>query len=517
VSSNFDEKRIFWFATVVDTDDPLMLNRVRVQFDTQNNVAILNSIPDNISGKKTKNASGTDLLPEFKWTEIDTFCFLPLLPIFLKTTPKKNETVNIFWPNPEYKYTEQYYIQGIFSSPLTMYNENFNSQRMFAAKNRLKSPQLLKNPTNGEYYISKTKGVFIEPTDVGLVGRGTCDIVIKENDVILRAGKSTTLPNNSNKEINANKTRSFIQLSNFNQREEALEPTETSRLEPNVQFVKTLLEWHVINPENQYDLFNYTINLYGLPEQSGNTTQRLKIDSVVPSSGKTLIYTVTFNNESMFDMSEKINLFIAQCNDGQINLPPNEIFNINNQFPLFFRPSPETFKIISSPSTGNDYFNMANLTKKIKYKTQKNGVGLISSRNTPGQQYNIVNDTQNQKSINIEKGITYNIQGADKLLFVSHESKIPSKQSINLDESTIYGISQSYLLDNVLPNTDPMVRGDQLMKFMNLVIKFLVSHVHAFPGLPPVPTAQDGTTVNTILQELQNASNTILNQNIRIN
>jgi hypothetical protein len=79
------------------------------------------------------------------------------------------------------------------------------------------------------------------------------------------------------------------------------------------------------------------------------------------------------------------------------------------------------------------------------------------------------------------------------------------------------GISQDYLVKNVLPNTDPMVRGDELIKFMNLVIKFLVSHVHPFPGLPPVPTATDGTQSAVILQQLQNASETILNQNIRIN
>jgi hypothetical protein len=62
-----------------------------------------------------------------------------------------------------------------------------------------------------------------------------------------------------------------------------------------------------------------------------------------------------------------------------------------------------------------------------------------------------------------------------------------------------------------------MVRGDELMKFLNIVVKFMVAHVHPFPGLPPVPTATDGTLASDILSQLQNASNTILNQNIRIN
>ena len=57
---------------------------------------------------------------------------------------------------------------------------------------------------------------------------------------------------------------------------------------------------------------------------------------------------------------------------------------------------------------------------------------------------------------------------------------------------------------------------DQI-KFMNLVVRFLVAHVHPFPGLPPVPVSTDGVSASQILVELQNASNTILNQNIRIN
>jgi hypothetical protein len=62
-----------------------------------------------------------------------------------------------------------------------------------------------------------------------------------------------------------------------------------------------------------------------------------------------------------------------------------------------------------------------------------------------------------------------------------------------------------------------MVRGDELMKFMNLIVRFLASHVHPFPGMPPVPQATDGTNISDILQQLASAPDTILNQNIRIN
>ena len=130
--SSYD-KKIMWSARVSDNNDPLMLNRVRVSFDTPNNTAIneaiLKSVPNTYNNKSTKTDDGKDLKPEFKWTKIDPFCFLPLIPLFIKITPKIDESVNLFYPNPDYGGTEQYYILGTFSSPLTSYRDNYKAQR----------------------------------------------------------------------------------------------------------------------------------------------------------------------------------------------------------------------------------------------------------------------------------------------------------------------------------------------------------------------------------------------------
>jgi hypothetical protein len=62
-----------------------------------------------------------------------------------------------------------------------------------------------------------------------------------------------------------------------------------------------------------------------------------------------------------------------------------------------------------------------------------------------------------------------------------------------------------------------MVRGEELLELINLIVKFLVTHTHAYPGLPPVPVTQEGTNTQTILTELNNAVNKILSKNIRLN
>ena len=72
------DKKYIYTGVVKDVQDPLMLNRVRVFFDTTtdglNNSAILDSVPNTYNGVETKIDG--DLKPEFKWTPMDPFCFL---------------------------------------------------------------------------------------------------------------------------------------------------------------------------------------------------------------------------------------------------------------------------------------------------------------------------------------------------------------------------------------------------------------------------------------------------------
>jgi len=50
-----------------------------------------------------------------------------------------------------------------------------------------------------------------------------------------------------------------------------------------------------------------------------------------------------------------------------------------------------------------------------------------------------------------------------------------------------------------------------------MIVRFLTTHTHAYPGLPPVPVTQDGSNIADMLTELQNSYTKILNNNIRLN
>jgi hypothetical protein len=145
----------------------------------------------------------------------------------------------------------------------------------------------------------------------------------------------------------------------------------------------------------------------------------------------------------------------------------------------------------------------------------KGGFGLIYSKGKVGIPRTPVKKVvPQQKYINQES--SYGALGSDILFLVSHNSQIPGKGKINFDD-TLYGITPEKFTNELLPKTSSMVRGEELLELIDLIVRFLVTHTHAYPGLPPVPVTQDGSNVSTILTELQNAVNKILSKNIRLN
>jgi hypothetical protein len=103
------------------------------------------------------------------------------------------------------------------------------------------------------------------------------------------------------------------------------------------------------------------------------------------------------------------------------------------------------------------------------------------------------------------------------VFLLSHNSAIPGKGGpINFD-NTLYGITPEQYGDEIVPKTSSMGRGEELMELINLIVQFLITHTHAYPGLAPVGETETGVKVVSLTSELQNAVNKILNRNIRLN
>ena len=514
MSELLDDNSIFFQCKVLDIQDPMMLGRIR-------GVRLIDNYLD-IIGAITDPPWNPEKDP---WTSRDPLVFNPLLPYFLYQVPKVDELVQVMYLNKDFKYQNQYYVQNTFSSPTATFKEfNFGGNKFTGTGMQIKNPKPLKNQDGTYTDRAIHKGVFPEPGDNALLGRGSADVIVKQDDVLIRAGKFKGQELQPNVVPVNNPQRAFLQLSRMQSTKQVLPPQKYFELQESVVLVKYLIEWVITNPENIQDKFTGSVYLYQLKPDATVNSKNLTVNSAVKDSLKSLVATESFSSLSKVDTIKFINDFIRDCNNTNKTIRGTQLFSNNSasdKFPIFYRPNPEMYQklnlsslqgVAALPST---ILNLLQIYKGVKLNAGgKGGYGLIYAKNKVGipqvPKKRIVPDVKYTTSSN-----TMGTLGADKVFLLSHNSQIPGKSKIIMD-GTLYGIDVEKLSE-LNEQTASMVRGEQLMELIDLIVRFLVTHTHAYPGLPPVPVTQDGSSVPKILEELQNATNKILNSNIRLN
>ena len=501
---------IFFQVLVLDNNDPLMLGRIRGTLITDNYADLIRSF-DDPPWNEAKDA----------WTSRDPFIFNPLLPYFIYQVPKVNELVQIMYVNRDFKYQNQFYVQNSFYSPTSSYFTYQEGANKFTGTGmQIENPKPLK--TSGVFSENGIhEGVFPEPGDNAILGRGSADLIVKENEVLLRAGKFQGEQLQPNIVPVANQQRGFLQLSRFPSVKIPLDPKTYLEIEEKVLINRYLVEWSIDNPENTHDSFTGAVYLYQLKPDTSTNTQNVTVNSVINENLKTLVTFQEFLGLTKIDTVNYINNFIKSCNSDFVTKEGNQLFpaTLTDRYPIFYRPNNRTYSYISPEKNGPsiEAVNVSNIYSQIKLTAalEQSGYGLIYQKDTVGT-------PMDTKTIVVPQSKyygtpqTYSALGGDKLFLLSHQTSIPGKKKINFDD-TLYGISNDKFSDDIMPNTSSTVRGEELLELINLITRFLLTHTHAFPGLPPVPITQDGTSSTQILTELQNAVTKILNENIRIN
>jgi hypothetical protein len=506
---------IFYQVQVLDNQDPMMLGRVRARLLTDNYQDIVRAITDPPWNEEKD-----------KWTNRDPFIFNPLLPYFMYSVPKVNEMCQIIYVDKNFKYQNQYYVQNTFSSPTTTTFEYYVGGNKFTGTGtQLKNPKPLKNQDGTYTDQAIHKGVFPEPGDNGVLGRGSADVIVQQDTILMRAGKYQGTELIPNVVPVGNPRRGFVQLSRFNTTKFVKPNKIISEIDEAIVSVKYLIEWVVTNPENTFKKFNGSVYLYQLKFDLSTNSKNLTVGSEVKESLKSLVYSSDFN---MLDASETagfINAFIQNCNDKNVSQTGITLFtNEDNKFPIFYRPNNFTYSwlkpssITSATAQSQTAFkNLTEIFSKVKLLpvVKQGGYGLIYKKSTVGKPLQTSSTIVPQEGYS-SNPITYGAFGSDKVFLLSHNSSIPGKGKINF-ENTLYGISGDQFVDEIIPKTSSLVRGEELMELINMMARFLVSHTHAYPGLSPVPISQDGSNVQDILTELNSAATKILNDNIRLN
>lgn len=518
----FDNKFIF-FGYVLDNKDPLFLGRLRV-FPRHEIKSDL--VPVDVKGNP---------IPEsvWKWTAEDPFIFLPLIPYYVSQVPEIGEYVHLLYYNvKERTNNSKFYIQGPITRPQNnAFEINNNSESLLASGEYIKLSNTLRDTTGST--LPRVYGIYPEPGDNAILSRGTTDMVLKKDTVLVRSGKNITTQTANFNIPQKNPNWGFLQISTFDQERVLLEPLtlEESIQEP-LQ-IKKVIEWSIdgsqyisgitsFNTVTGDTFYKGCIYLYSMIPNSVALSTTIDLDTPINQYLSTVDYSICFSGLNFNDSLNIINTFIQNVNDSKINIngypqyPPTNDDIILNQFPFYVKPNYSTLTKLNS--TGATDFNLVSLfNQKIKLNQSESEYGnfLVWSRGVIGQQTTVRENTVERTEYKA-KPVSFGSLVADNVYLISHKSQIPSKgDKVNLQES-LYGITQLQYTEEILDRTDPMVRGEELMKLLNKIVDFLGSHVHN-PNEAPIGIGTDGTELVEIRKILQDADSTILNQNIRLN
>lgn len=515
----YEMTRNFYWGEVLPggTNDPLMLGRIRVS-------ALDETYDQRIKAAKNFDPDGSSDI-NGPWSKEDPFIYLPFLPFFINQIPQENERVMLFFFDRRRRTGKnKFYMVATYSSPLTIGYENSKSSRTHlddGYSNSQQSIPPIKNPDGTYKNPEQNSGIFAEPIDISIQGRDTSDIILKKNDLLLRSGKH--LPFEKGQIPALNNKRAFIQMSKFDKKITFGEEQRLQRINQRTEYIKFIVEYYCITPNvaPNIDVFTGGVYIYQIPEDIKPYELKVGVFDVGTNyTGTTnLIYTRQIIAQSMDNFALTVNQVIKDFKDS-----PQTITGVRDgdQFVFYYRPDFAIRQIVSN-FTGNidvmSITNMSTLMSKVKASASDviTGYGLVINKDLDKDlPIEVINE--NQREVTVENiNYTTNLIGADSLYLLSHDTKIPGKDKVNL-ENTLYGIGPELISNNIDPNTSSMVRGEELMELLQLIVQFLVTHDHPYPMLPPTPVSKaSGIQVTQVLTKLEEAYEKVLNKKIRIN
>jgi len=382
----------------------------------------------------------------------------PLVPMYLTSLPKVGEKVLLF--QFDYKSTtsrdkftsKRLWIGPVISQPNKLSEDDANSSsNVFTdGQSKLKDPQI-------------ENGVVGDQEDIVLQGRYNTDIIQKNKEIWIRAGKSLDGDFKSFNSTNPG----YIQLKYGGEElkrdvidEEITENrTESTDLSIVVQLITyTNLEVPLSNDlsdSNRYsedDINRTEVYIYVYDVKNKN----ILINSLIDTNS----YTGSNSRNQALEAAKN---YINTQTTGKV-----------------YRIKSEATDLIKSYGGTDNIFTNAK-TKKVTKKIKKVVTSLTETETT-----SVVNMVASRINLISHEGKhTFNLTDPNKLITLEEQEKINNE-------------------------AHPIVYGDVLVEFLELVKKYVLLHVHPYHGLPADPSQ---VTTDVLGFDL----NQILNKNIRTN
>ena len=175
-------------GVVASVDDPQLLGRIKIRIPGQANMGGDEDIEIN----------------DLPW------CY-PLVPKFFTSQPKVGEAAFVFTFHDQTSHSDRLYIGPIISQLDKLNSDPYSITALNSFSFLTTKPGIATNT------IPALRGIFPRADDVAIQGRYNTDILLRKNEILIRAGKfvdSTANQNNPYRFQFNNETQGFIQIRN---------------------------------------------------------------------------------------------------------------------------------------------------------------------------------------------------------------------------------------------------------------------------------------------------------------
>ena len=389
-------------------------------------------------------------------TEDSLIKCVPLLPKYLSILPKPGECVFVFQyennstnPTASFK-TKRFWIGPLITQPTKLDGENYTDALSILPDGYVK----LKDPKIED-------GAYSNDEDITLQGRYNTDIIQKDREIWLRAGKF--IEGDSGK-FNS-KDIGYIQLKYGGEKlkKEIIDKEIINYITPSPEII--------VNVKMKTVLTTDIVISNKLPEE------RYKESDV----DRTELNIVVNNIKSGAIITQKQEVFNGGSDSRQQALTAaNTFINTNKGDRWLIKSDSDDVIKIYKGSGEFAQFTAEPIEVKKKIKVNK----LTKSDEPTSSVINVVATKINLLSI-ADGANTFEMSNPESLITDDEQEKINNE-------------------------AHPLVYGDTLVEFLELVKKYVTSHIHPYNGLPPDPgpvtTDVTGFDLNKILNKNINSN-----------
>lgn len=498
--------RIIDIAICTDNIDPKGLNRIRVIRYSEYNV-----------GEKDKRKFTV-------WGDDDPYLASPFLPININLVPDVGQAVKIINYNPDKETVNTEYIAGPFTKQFDLTSQSFNQQLRYTTYGTANKESVdIYNP-NGKYVDPKSEGSFANPNDYSISGKYGSDIIFSEDGVQIRGGKflskeaasKSTRKKMTEYPIMAKKS-STLYLRKF-AKKMSLEESEKEIIETPVSDLNYIVEYEI---DNLSSPTNVKFFVYKVLKNFGEISKTNYFNSSTPlppekklinvlNDGISPTFAVILTNNDGKSIAQEIRNIIYNLHENSLK-SINSLYSDDDLHPFYFRPS---LSFTNTILTDVDEIKLKNniLSNVSFYSLTQSG--LVWSRlNIKVPQRITKKKEKKLKKLQSSPEQTFGALLSDNIFFLSTDTNETDK-IINFNELDLYSLSQEDYVSKIEPNTYALVRGENLIKLLQSILKVLITHRHN----PTEPFVQNGYPDFEDLKKLiTTMENDILNKSIRLN